>query len=279
MQAVAPTEPAFCSARHALAVRVFSGLLVCSVLSGCVAETSGGFGGEQSREQALADYLQLASAYLGNGDLRNARRHLDNAERLNPNSSEAAAIWGLLYSREGETRLAEEQFRRALRLDSQNSQARNNYAAFLFAEARYQEAYEQLQEVVRDTTYPQRPQAFENLGVAALRLERVGEAEAAFQRALELDPTSWRASLELTGINLDQGKILQARQYYRNYDVLMQRQQREKDARGLWQGARLEAALGNEHNVYEYGALLEADFSTSPEYQLYLQLLDTLEDD
>jgi type IV pilus assembly protein PilF len=261
--------------RHALALRVLSGCLVATLLAGCVTETAGAFRGEASREAALADYLQLAAAYLGNGDLSNARRHLGNADQLDPNNSEAAAIWGLVYSREGEDQLAEAQFRRALRLDEGNSQARNNYAAFLFAQARYPDAYEQLRQVVSDTAYAQRPQAFENLGIAALRLGRVTEAEAAFARALELDNTLPRASLELSGIKLDQTDIPAARQYYRNYLALMQQQARERDARGLWQGIRLEAAQGNDDNVLAYGALLEAGFRASPEYQLYRQLLDT----
>jgi type IV pilus assembly protein PilF len=273
------TQTARSAMRHALALRVLSGWLACGVLAACVTETSGGFGGAVSRDAALADYLQLASAYLGSGDLRNARRHLDNADKLDPNNSEAAAIRGLVYSREGENALADESFRRALRLDSGNSPARNNYAAFLFAQARYQDAYDQLQQVVADTAYAQRPRAFENLGVAALRLNDTAQAEAAFERALELDAALTRASLELTGINLDQGQLLQARQYYRNYLAQMQRQARERDARGLWQGIRLEAALGNNDNVLTYGALLEAGFSTSPEYALYQQLLDTLKDD
>jgi type IV pilus assembly protein PilF len=279
MLALTHPQPARCTVRHALALRVLSGWLACSVLAACVTETSGGLRGEVSRDEALADYLQLASAYLGSGDLRNARRHLDNADKLDPNNSETAAIWGLVYSREGENALAEDNFRRSLRLDGRNSQARNNYAAFLFAQTRYQDAHSQLQQVVADTTYAQRAQAFENLGVAALYLDDAAQAKAAFERALELDATLPRASLELTSINLDQGEVTQAKQHYYNYLAQMQQQAREREARGLWQGIRLEAALGNHDNVLAYGALLEAGFSASPEYQLYRQLLDTLDDD
>ena len=278
MLAVPQTPFVRCAARHVLALRVLSGWLACSLLSACVTETAGNFA-ESSRNQALSNYLELASAYVANGDMRNARRHLENAAELDPNNSEAAGLWALVYSREGEAELADTNFRRALRLDRSNSQARNNYAAFLYAQARFAEAHEHLLEVVRDTTYIQRPQAFENLGVAALQLSRTADAEAAFERALALNGDLSRASLELTSINLDQGEVLQARQYFRNYSNLMQLQQRKRDARGLWLGARLEAALGNDLNVYEYGDLLEAEFSATEEYKLYLQLLDTFDDD
>jgi type IV pilus assembly protein PilF len=256
-------------------------LLLCAwlagalALSGCVTETAGGFGAEASREQALADYLQLAAAYLGEGDLRNARRHLGNVEALDPDNSEAAALWGLVYSREGENALAEASFLRALSLDDANSQARNNYAAFLFAQGREQQAYEQLRQVVNDTNYAQRPQAFENLGTAAQRLGRMEEAEAAFERALQLDDSSARASLELTAINLDQKDVSQAKRYYDNYLLSLQARELAPDAKGLWQGVRLETALGNDAQARRYGALLEAGFSASSEYALYRQLVDT----
>jgi type IV pilus assembly protein PilF len=279
MLAMSQTRFALSALRHAWGLRLWIGALLCLLMQGCVTETAGGFGGEASREQALADYLQLAAAYLGEGDLRNARRHLGNVEGLDPDNSEAAALWGLVYSREGENALAETSFLRALSLDGGNSQARNNYAAFLFAQGREQQAYEQLRQVVSDTNYAQRSQAFENLGVAALRLGRMAEAEAAFARALELDGALPRASLELSGIKLDQGDVPQAKRYYDNYLVFLQRQDRAPDAKGLWQGIRLEAALGNYAQVQSYGALLEAGFGASPEYVLYRQLMGTRDND
>ncbi|HWK54767.1 MAG TPA: type IV pilus biogenesis/stability protein PilW [Hyphomicrobiales bacterium] len=260
------------------APRALSVWLLLGLLQGCVTETTGGFA-SRADSQALANYIELAGGYLGEGDLHNARRHLDNADAIDPDNSAVAALWGLVYDREGETALAEQHFRRALQLDVANAQARNNYAAFLFAQARYQEAYAQLQEVVTDTAYPGRAQAYENLGLSALRLQRVVEAEQAFNRALQLNDRQLRASLELTGLNLERGNVLQARQYYRNYLTLLQLDRLEQDARGLWLGIRLENALGNIDNLYAYGARLEAQFGASGEYALYLELLDTLEDD
>ena len=69
-------------------------------------------------------------------------------------------IWGLVYTLEGDLGLADESFLRALRLDPENSQVRNNYAAFLFSNNRYQEAYDQLEQVVENTEYTGRSQAF-----------------------------------------------------------------------------------------------------------------------
>jgi len=249
------------------------------MIAGCVTETTGGFNVEKSEKQALIDYIRLATGYLEQGDLLNTKRHLANASEIDNNSSEVAAIWGLVYSREGEADLADQSFRKALRLDSMNSQARNNYAAFLFANNRFKDAYEQLEKVVEDTEYEARSQAFENLGFAALSLNQDGDAEYAFARALQLNPNQLRSSLELTELNLKKSNILQARAYYRNYLTLMQFYNLGHSARSLWVGIQLEAALGNTGNVVQYGTLLENNFKNTQEYPQYLKLLDTLEDD
>jgi type IV pilus assembly protein PilF len=246
------------------------------LLGGCVTETTNApFGGTKSDAQALRDYIQLATGYIEQGDMPNARRHLNNAAAIDSNNSEVFALWGLVYSREGEPDLADESFRRALRVNPGNSQARNNYAAFLFAEERFEDAYSQLEEVVEDTTYSGRAQAFENLGLAALRLERASDAEYAFGRAVQLNDRQLRSSLELANINLQKQDALQARAYYRNYLTLLQLYRIANSARGLWIGIQLENALGNADTVRQYGTQLEACCSASAEYQLYRQLLNT----
>lgn len=249
------------------------------MLTACETTTTGGYTVDPDPQQALRDYIQLATGYLEQGDLANAKRHLENAASIDNNNSEVFAIWGLVYSREGETALADENFRRALRVNPGNSQARNNYAAFLFAEERYEDAYQQLETVVNDTAYAGRAQAFENLGLAALRLQRAADAEYAFGRALQLNNNQLRSSLELTSLNLQKQDVLQARAYYRNYLTLIQFYNIAQTPRGLWVGIQLELALGNDDNVRQYGTQLEASFSASPEYQLYRQLLDTTDND
>ena len=250
-------------------------IMLVMLLSACVTETTNKvFNVEPSEEEALANYLQLAVGYLDQGDLANAKRHLGNAAKIDANNSEMFATWGLIYAREGEFDLADDSFRRSLRIDGNNSKARNNFAAFLFARNDLEGAYEQLSRVVRDTEYPQRSQAFENLGIAALRLGRLDDAEQAFTRALQLNANQLRSALELASINLNRSDVLQARAYWRNYLTLIQFYNIGHNARSLLLGARLEAALQNEENAMQYGELLRTNFPASPEYQQYRQLMD-----
>jgi type IV pilus assembly protein PilF len=248
-------------------------------LGGCVTETTGGFNAQASPERALRDYIALARGYLEQGDLAAARRHLDNAAAIDSKDPELYAVRALLQAREGETGLADASFRRSLRLDRDNAQTRNNYAAFLYANGRFEEAYRELNQVVRDTAYPARAQAFENLGFAALRLERPAEAEAAFARALQLDSALPGAELELAALALQHQQPLQAAEHYRNYLSLLQFYKQAHSARGLWIGIQLAAAQGNEAERQAYASELEATHYSSSEFKLYRQLLERSDHD
>jgi len=249
------------------------------VLTGCITETSGGFNVEVSKEQALKDYIALARGYLDQNDLASAKRHLSNASAIDSNNAELFSIWALVYAREGEAALADQSFRRSLRLDGKSSQARNNYAAFLFSEGRYDDAYQQLEIVVKDTEYTARPQAFENLGVAALSLNNVDAAEAAFSRAVQLNSNQVRSILELAGVHLIKQDYRQAGNYYRNYLTILQFYNQAQNARSLWIGIQLALAEGNTVDHQLYAAQLEATHGASPEYQLYQQLLENSKDE
>jgi type IV pilus assembly protein PilF len=243
-------------------------------LGGCVTETTGGFNVEVSQQRAFEDYLALARGYLEQGDLANSKRHLNNAAAINRNSAELHGIWGLVYAREGEIDLADESFRRSLRSDRTNSQTRNNYAAFLYANGRFEDAYRELRQVVDDTAYPSRAQAFENLGLAALRTGRQAEAETAFTRALQLNGNLIRSIHELVAINLVKQNISQAEAYFRNYLTIAQFYNLEHSARALWLGIQLAYARQDEPGLNEYAQQLQTRFRGTPEHQLYLEFLE-----
>tara|TARA_R110000772_G_scaffold136584_2_gene245366 strand:- start:558 stop:1379 length:822 start_codon:yes stop_codon:yes gene_type:complete len=248
---------------------LFLSLMLCA----CVSETTGGFD-RAAPQQALENYLQLALGYVEQQDLTAARRHLGNAASIDPNNSDMYGIWGLVYSLEGDNDLADDSFRRALRFNSGNSQVRNNYAAFLYANGRFQEAYEQLGQVVSDTEYPGRSQAFENMGLAALQLNQAADAEFAFGRALQLNSNRIRSTLELADIYLLAGDLQQAERYYQSFLTLQQFFNVQQSARSLWIGIRLQQARGMSSLAEEYGLALRDRFPDSNEYALYQRLIN-----
>ena len=110
----------------------------------------------------MIDYSRLALAYFEAGELVSARRNANNALALDDGAAASLEVLALISQREQDYGLAEEYFRLALRKAPQASRIRNNFAAFLFEQARYSEAYVELQSVVADTGYAWRAEAYDN---------------------------------------------------------------------------------------------------------------------
>ncbi|MBT8147201.1 MAG: type IV pilus biogenesis/stability protein PilW [Gammaproteobacteria bacterium] len=249
---------------------VFSGLL----LTGCVTTSSGGFNPETSDEEALDDYIQLAGAYYEANDMVRTRRHINNALAINERSSQAYNILAMVHQREGDLDLADEVFQRAIRFDASNSRVRNNYAAFLFDQQRFEEAYQQLAVVANDTAYEGRAIAFENLGRSALRLGSLEDAASAFERALQLNGNLYVSTLELAQIRFNQGDYATARRLYSQYLTIKDFYSIPHSPRSLWVGIQVEGYYQNDAAVEGYGRLLTALYQDSPEYQLYQNLVN-----
>ena len=240
-------------------------LLAGTILSGCISTTEGGFTEEASPEKALEQRVTLARQYIRDGNWERATLNLQLAKDIDPNSGAVYEAYALLYQQTGENELAEEHFKKSIKLDGECSRCRNNYAAFLFVQERYAEAEKQLGYVVKDTLYPGRPNAYVFLGLCRQKLFDPVGAEEAFRRALTMERTNQIALLELATIRYDAGDQVTALQYYDTY----KRVSRQQSARGLWLGVRLARATGNRDAEASYALALSSRFPNSPEYQAY----------
>lgn len=248
-------------------------LLLCAAnLSSCVTTTSGGFNVDASDENALEDYVQLATAYYDEGDMAGARRHINNALAIDDGQSSIYNVLALVLQREGDIDLADETFRRAIRLDGGNSRARNNYAAFLFSADRYEEAYEQLLVVTADTAYEGRSVAFESLGRAARSLDRIDQAKSAFQRSLQLDANRYLSALELAELEYSTNSYDAARAALLQYVTTVDFYQIPHTPRALLAGIKIEREFPNSELLNNFILLLTQLYQDSPEYRQYQRL-------
>lgn len=255
--------------------RVAKGLAMLALLLGassCVTTTTGGFNVEASDEQALEDYIQLATAYYDVDDMAGARQHITNALEINPNNSTIYNILALVLQREGDLELAEENFERSIDLDRGNSRARNNYAAFLFSAERFEEAYAQLAIVADDTLYEGRAVAFENLGRAALRLNRYEDAMGAFERALQLNSDLYISSLELSQLHFNAGDIPRAKAVFAQYLTNADFYRIPHTPRALLLGIQLESDIQDSELAESFKLLLSTLYPESEEYAQYERL-------
>ena len=231
-----------------------------ALLAGC----NGQGGTKADSEQIYQDLLALGAAYMRAGEYQRAKTNLSRAQELEPRSPEVHGLFGLLFQLEGETALAEDHFRSALRYDPDSTRTRNNFGAFLFDERRYAEAVEHLEIAAADLYYPGRPQVFENLGVSYLHLDRADEARQAFERALDLNPAQPRAMIELADIRFLARDYVGARELFGRYI-----QGSDQTSKSLWLGIRLARIFGESDQEASYSLLLKNIFPASDEYAQY----------
>ena len=218
-------------------------LVITAFLAGCVVETSGPEPAPVDPAQALDQRVSLARQYIGAGDWENAKRNLELAAAIDADNADVLEAFALVYQSTGEFELAESNFKEALDAGA-GSRARNNYAAFLYAQGRYLEAAAAFREVTMDTLYSGRPRAFVNLGLALLQTQETPEAKSAFSRALLMEARISTALLELTQIELTEGDVAAASGYYEQYRAGARRQ----TARALILGVEI-ARLNGDANM------------------------------
>ena len=191
---------------------IFLAAFLC-VLAGCVTSSTGGLPDPKSAAERVQARIDLARGYLEEGEFDRARPALNTALEIDPRSVEAHVLLALLNESEGENALARQQYKRALEIEPRNSQALNNYGSFLYSRGNYEEAVKMLRVLVKDENYRARSQAYENLGLAELKIAEVERAREAFARALRLNFSQARASLELADLAHAEGDYLIAQEY------------------------------------------------------------------
>jgi len=242
-------------------MRIIVSVVLALILAGCVTTNETVFTNKEAPDVALKRRVELARAYIGQGNWENAKRNLKLAAEIDPNNAEVYEAFALVYQSTGEFEAAEANFRKALSLDKSLSRARNNFAAFLFAQQRFAEAESELELVVRDTLYSGRPQAFTNLGLCRARLGKTEQAIEALERALTMEARNPIAVLTLAQLNLERSDYLNAQSYYSAYRKMV----RTQPAAGLWTGVRIARALQLQDEQASLELALQNLYPDSPE--------------
>lgn len=239
-------------------------LALSLVLTGCVTETNNRLAQNRDPQKALKAYVDAGMLYMQRNQMDDAHRTLSRAYEIDPKDPSVNNAMALFFSIEGDKKQTEKHFKNALSTDPNFSQARNNYAAFLYKEGRFSDAIGQLEQVTADYRYERRPTAFENLGLCYQRVNETDKAEQAFSRAIRLNPNLSGALLELAHISFDKGNNQQASQYLASHEKLARPSPRQ-----LWLGIRLQRVLGDKNKLASYELALRNMFPGSPEYQAY----------
>ncbi|MFW5824277.1 MAG: type IV pilus biogenesis/stability protein PilW [Marinobacter sp.] len=245
-------------------------LLVMSLLVGCVTSTDSRFAREENKDKAVRNYVQLATAYLKQGNYDRSRRHLERALDLRSDDPAALATKGLLLQTEGEPELAEEAYRKSLASDSDYTRGRVFYGAFLYGQERYEEARDQFLRASQDTGYRDRASVFYNLGRARERLGDMEEAAGAYRRALELGRGNPRWMLALSRVLVETGDYQAASRYYSQLVSIIKRDSKMSHTpESLLVGIRIARHFRNYDQESSLALLLRNRYPDSEEYRQY----------
>lgn len=240
------------------------GLLLGQGLLGCVTETNNPLAQNRDPEKAVRIYVEAGTRYLQSNKMENASRALHRAYEIAPDDPTVNNALALFYNAEGEDAQAVRHFEKAIAQDPGFSQARNNYAAYLYEHKQYDAAIKQLEMVTKDYKYSRRYTAYENLGICYLQRDDKQSAAAAFNRALQLNPNLPTSLLEMAELSLEEGNNLMVSRYLTKYEAIAQPSPKQ-----LWLGIRLQRILGDKNKLASYELALKKLFPGSDEYKTY----------
>ena len=247
------------------AMRVAGLLALLAATAGCVTTVVEGKTFTADKQQEIERRVDAASQYLEKGNTEQAIFHLKKALDLDPNSAPIHVTLAQVFWQTGEYELADENFRRAIAIDGKMTRARNNYAAFLYARGKNEDAIKELELVVADTLYEKRADSFTNLGKAYLKAGRAEEAEQAFERAVRMDRRQGMAFLELAELYRSRGDVARAQSLYSRFRATTTQQ----SPRSLLLGIQIARASGDRDAEASLVLQLKGRYPESPEYREY----------
>lgn len=238
-------------------LRLF-GVLVCALLlSACAGKPPQS---QQGGESSAHINARLGLSYMQQGNYEVAMEKLKRALEQDPDLPEAHHYIAELYKTIRNTDLADQHYRRALRLSPHDAALQNNYAVFLCDAGRYADAEERFVKAARTPGYQRPEEAYQNAATCVLRIPNRERAMAHLRSALDINPLLPGALYQMTQLSVESGEYLQARAFLQRYEAIARH-----TAQSLWWGVSIERQLGNPIAAGDYGRQLRQEFPRSEE--------------
>ena len=188
-----------------------------ALLLGLGAAACSGMTAEQRARSAEIHY-DLGTNMLGNGEVQGALKEYLDAVNDDDDLPQPHNALGLLYAYSlARPQDAEREFLRAIELDKNFSEARNNLGSFYVARGRYAEAIPQFERALQNALYRDRVIAETNLGWALYRSGQVDKGARRIEAALALAPKYCLGWRQLGTIQADRGNLEAAGDAFAKY--------------------------------------------------------------
>ncbi len=224
---------------------------------------------QTQEEKASEINVQLGMGYLQQNKLELASEKLSKALRQNPKSAAAHNAYAILQERLLQLDKAEFHYRRATEIDSRDSQAANNYGAFLCRNGREAESEKYFLRALENPLYQTPEFAYTNAAFCLIRIDETDRAKEYLRKALAAKSDFGMALYAM-------GDLLYREQDYANARLYLERYHKvsKPTARSLWLAIRNEIELGAQGSgsIERLGKQLEENFADSEEYRSWRKI-------
>lgn len=205
-------------------------------------------------------HTELAAQYYARRQYSVALQEVREALVSDGGYAPAYNMLALVHAALLEDKEAEENFRRAISLSSQYSEAHNNFGYFLCTRKRRAEAMQHFEQAWKNPLYATPERALANAAQCALRSGDPAEAERFAQRALIREGRQPQALVTMAEIHYQRGNLVMARSLLQQVEA-----QGAMDAPALWLALKLERRAGAREAEANYGLQLRRYHPEAPE--------------
>jgi type IV pilus assembly protein PilF len=238
-------------------------LLLTGLLQACVAVDP-----SKGRNEEASDVnTEMGLGYLQQNNFELASEKLLKALRQNPESVKANYVYAVLQDKLEQKELAEYHYEKATKLDPKNSEAANNFGAFLCRNGRQLESEKYFKRALENPLYKTPEYAYTNAAICMLQADELQRGKEYLGKAIAAKSNFGPALLSMADVLYKEGDYSNAKIYLDRYHLVSR-----ASARSLWLAIRNTLELDGQGDIEELAQRLETEFPDSQEYVEWKQI-------
>jgi type IV pilus assembly protein PilF len=238
-------------------------LLLTGLLQACVAVDP-----SKGRNEEASDVnTEMGLGYLQQNNFELASEKLLKALRQNPESVKANYVYAVLQDKLEQKELAEYHYEKATKLDPKNSEAANNFGAFLCRNGRQLESEKYFKRALKNPLYKTPEYAYTNAAICMLQVDELQRGKEYLGKAIAAKSDFGPALLSMADVLYKEGDYSNAKIYLDRYHLVSR-----ASARSLWLAIRNTLELDGQGDIEELAQRLETEFPDSQEYVEWKQI-------
>jgi len=238
-------------------------LLASGLLQACVVVDP-----SKGRNEEASDVnTEMGLGYLQQNNFELASEKLLKALRQNPENVKANYVYAVLQDKLEQKELAEYHYQKATKLDPRNSEAANNFGAFLCRNDRQLESEKYFKQALKNPLYKTPEYAYTNAAICMLQVDELQRGKEYLRKAIATKSDFGPALLSMGDVLYKEGDYTNAKIYLDRYHLVAR-----ASARSLWLVIRNTLELDDQGDIEELAQRLETEFPDSQEYVEWKQI-------